>query len=43
MRMISSNREVEINLDNENEYIGMCRREVMDSFLRNRAAELGPR
>ena len=42
MRMISpSNREVEINLDNENEYIGMCRREVMDSFLRNRAAELG--
>ena len=42
MRMISpSNREVEINLDDENEYIGMCRREVMDSFLRNRAAELG--
>ena len=42
MRMISpSNREVEINLDNENEYIGMCRREVMDSFLRNRAADLG--
>ena len=42
MRMISpSNREVDIHLDNENEYIGMCRREVMDSFLRNRAAELG--
>jgi geranylgeranyl reductase len=42
MRMISpSNREVDIHLDNEDEYIGMCRREVMDSFLRNRAAELG--
>ena len=42
MRMISpSNREVEINLDRDDEYIGMCRREVMDSFLRNRAAELG--
>jgi len=47
MRMISpSNREVDISLDkvygkSENEYIGMCRREVMDSFMRNRAAELG--
>jgi geranylgeranyl reductase len=42
MKMISpSNREVDINLENENEYIGMCRREVLDSFLRNRAAELG--
>jgi len=42
MKMISpSNREVDINLENENEYIGMCRREVMDAFLRNRAAELG--
>jgi geranylgeranyl reductase len=42
MRMISpSNREVDIHLDNENEYIGMCRREVLDAFLRNRAAELG--
>jgi len=42
MRMISpSNREVDIHLDNEAEYIGMCRREVMDAFLRNRAAELG--
>ena len=42
MRMISpSNREVEINLDRDDEYIGMCRREVMDSFLRNRAADLG--
>ena len=47
MRMISpSNREVDISLDNvygksENEYIGMCRREVMDAFMRNRAADLG--
>ncbi|WP_186699771.1 geranylgeranyl reductase [Cyanobium sp. NS01] len=42
MRMISpSNREVDIHLDNNNEYIGMCRREVLDSFLRNRAADLG--
>jgi geranylgeranyl reductase len=42
MRMISpSNREVDIHLDNEEEYIGMCRREVMDAFLRNRAADLG--
>ena len=47
MRMISpSNREVDISLDkvygkSENEYIGMCRREVMDAFMRNRAADLG--
>ncbi|MBD2717536.1 geranylgeranyl reductase [Synechococcus sp. FACHB-909] len=42
MRMISpSNREVDIHLENSNEYIGMCRREVLDGFLRNRAAELG--
>ncbi|WP_320674482.1 geranylgeranyl reductase [Prochlorococcus sp. MIT 1341] len=47
MRMISpSNREVDISLDKvygetENEYIGMCRREVMDAFMRDRAAELG--
>ena len=42
MRMISpSNREVDIHLDNSNEYIGMCRREVLDGFLRNRAADLG--
>ena len=42
MKMISpSNREVDINLENDNEYIGMCRREVLDAFLRNRAAELG--
>ena len=42
MKMISpSNREVDINLDNEDEYIGMCRREVLDGFLRDRAAKLG--
>jgi geranylgeranyl reductase len=42
MKMISpSNREVDINLVNEDEYIGMCRREVLDGFLRNRAAKLG--
>lgn len=42
MKMISpSNREVDINLENQDEYIGMCRREVMDSFLRERAAEHG--
>jgi geranylgeranyl reductase len=42
MRMISpSNREVDIRLDNQDEYIGMCRREVLDAFLRNRAADLG--
>ncbi|MEB3198969.1 MAG: geranylgeranyl reductase [Synechococcaceae cyanobacterium] len=42
MKMISpSNREVDIHLENSNEYIGMCRREVLDAFLRNRAADLG--
>jgi geranylgeranyl reductase len=42
MKMISpSNREVDINLINENEYIGMCRREVLDGFMRDRAAQLG--
>ncbi len=48
MKMISpSNREVDISLDkvyskeDKSEYIGMCRREVMDAFLRNRAADLG--
>lgn len=42
MKMISpSNREVDIHLSNEEEYIGMCRREVLDSFLRERAARLG--
>jgi len=42
MKMISpSNVEVDINLDNEEEYIGMCRREVLDGFMRDRAAKLG--
>ena len=42
MRMISpSNIEVDINLENEEEYIGMCRREVLDGFMRDRAAKLG--
>ncbi len=42
MRMISpSNREVDIKLDDQKEYIGMCRREVMDAFMRDRAAKLG--
>jgi geranylgeranyl reductase len=42
MKMISpSNREVNINLENADEYIGMCRREVLDGFLRDRAAKLG--
>jgi geranylgeranyl diphosphate/geranylgeranyl-bacteriochlorophyllide a reductase len=42
MRMISpSNREVDIHLDDQEEYIGMCRREVLDSYLRNRAADCG--
>ncbi|MGE5655813.1 MAG: geranylgeranyl reductase [Actinomycetota bacterium] len=42
MKMISpSNIEVDINLDNQDEYIGMCRREVLDGFLRDRAAALG--
>lgn len=42
MKMISpSNVEVDINIEKEHEYIGMCRREVLDGFLRNRAATLG--
>ncbi len=43
MKMISpSNREVNIGATlKDGEYIGMCRREVLDGFLRNRAAELG--
>jgi geranylgeranyl reductase len=42
MKMISpSNREVDIHLENKEEYIGMCRREILDAFLRNRAADLG--
>ena len=42
MKMISpSNVEVDINIENAHEYIGMCRREVLDGFLRDRAASLG--
>jgi geranylgeranyl reductase len=42
MKMISpSNYEVDIQLDNEDEYIGMCRREILDGFLRDRAHTLG--
>jgi geranylgeranyl reductase len=43
MKLISpSNVEVSIGQTlKDDEYIGMCRREVLDSFLRNRAAELG--
>ncbi len=42
MKMISpSNYEVDIRLDNEDEYIGMCRREILDGFLRTRAHEKG--
>lgn len=42
MKMISpSNVEVDINIEKEHEYIGMCRREVLDGFLRDRAAKLG--
>ena len=42
MKMISpSNVEVDINIENAHEYIGMCRREVLDGFLLDRAASLG--
>jgi geranylgeranyl reductase len=42
MKMISpSNIEVDINLEKQEEYIGMCRREVLDGFLRDRAEKLG--
>jgi geranylgeranyl reductase len=42
MKMISpSNIEVDINLINQDEYIGMCRREVLDGFMRDRAHKLG--
>ena len=42
MKMISpSNIEVDINLDRQDEYIGMCRREILDGFMRDRAVELG--
>lgn len=43
MKMISPSN-IEVNIGDtlkEHEYIGMCRREVLDSFLRNRAAQLG--
>jgi len=43
MTMISpTNKEVQIGQTlNDDEYIGMVRREILDSFLRNRAAENG--
>jgi len=42
MKMISpSNTEVDIQLERDNEYIAMCRREVLDGFMRDRAAEKG--
>jgi len=43
MKMISpSNRAVDVGQTlNDQEYIGMCRREVMDDFLRKRANALG--
>ena len=43
MKMISpSNREVDVGRTlSEKEYIGMCRREVMDDFLRKRAGKAG--
>ncbi|MEB3829329.1 geranylgeranyl reductase [Phormidium sp. CCY1219] len=42
MKMISpSNVEVDIKIEKQEEYIGMCRREILDGFLRDRAAKLG--
>ena len=42
MKMISpSNIEVDLNLENKEEYIGMCRREILDGFMRDRAVKLG--
>jgi geranylgeranyl reductase len=42
MKMISpSNVEVDIQIENADEYIGMCRRELLDGFLRDRAKDLG--
>ena len=43
MKMISPSN-VEVNIGStlqDDEYIGMCRREVLDGFLRDRAAKLG--
>jgi flavin-dependent dehydrogenase len=42
MKMISPSN-VEVNIGStlkDDEYIGMCRREVLDGFLRDRAAQL---
>lgn len=43
MKMISpSNREVDVGKTlSDAEYIGMCRREVLDAFLRDRAQKFG--
>lgn len=42
MKMISpSNVEVDIKIEKSHEYIGMCRREILDGFLRNRAEKFG--
>ena len=43
MKMISpSNREVDVGKTlSETEYIGMCRREVLDDYLRKRAQKHG--
>ena len=43
MKMISpSNREVDVGKTlSETEYIGMCRREVLDDYLRQRAQKHG--
>lgn len=43
MKMISpSNREVDVGKTlSETEYIGMCRREVLDNYLRERAKSNG--
>jgi geranylgeranyl reductase len=43
MKMISPSN-IEVNIGStlkDDEYIGMCRREVLDGFLRDRAAKLG--
>ncbi len=42
MKMISpSNYEVDIHIEKEDEYIGMCRREILDGYLRERAHQSG--
>lgn len=43
MKMISPSN-IEVNIGHtlkDNEYIGMCRREILDGFMRDRAAKLG--